>query len=209
MKSKMGRQKKIMLYILLTILSALPNIEALVGMEASSIDNNEIVLIVIDSILSIVVISCLIVVYKKIHIKKNIQKNHKNFLIAIIMILASILLNIFFSNITTSSNQEYIDEVNLIAPILNGFHVRLFNPIIEELLTRGIFMNLFFTKQNTSNIVLRIFFSGFLFGISHGLVPSISMIFYCGMGWILSYTYYLCDNNIYFPILIHIVINNL
>ncbi|MFS0985770.1 CPBP family intramembrane glutamic endopeptidase [Enterococcus durans] len=52
------------------------------------------------------------------------------------------------------------------------------------------------------------FFSGIVFGLSHGITPSIDMIFYCGMGWILSFLYYY-TNNIAYPIGLHLVVNNL
>ncbi|HBI2045302.1 TPA: CPBP family intramembrane metalloprotease, partial [Enterococcus faecalis] len=55
----------------------------------------------------------------------------------------------------------------------------------------------------------KIFFSGLFFGLSHGLLPSISMLFYCGMGWVLASTYYFCNNNLTYPLAIHLLLNNL
>ncbi|WP_438747462.1 CPBP family intramembrane glutamic endopeptidase [Enterococcus sp. DIV1368f] len=90
-----------------------------------------------------------------------------------------------------------------------ALHTRLFSPIIEELLTRGIFMNLFFIKNTSRSVLCKIFFSGLFFGLSHGLLPSISMLFYCGMGWVLASTYCFCNNNLMYPLAIHLLLNNL
>ena len=54
------------------------------------------------------------------------------------MFLFSIILNLLFSRIPTPENQHYINEVRNVAPVLMALHTRLFSPIIEELLTRGI-----------------------------------------------------------------------
>lgn len=125
------------------------------------------------------------------------------------MFLFSIILNLLFSRIPTPENQHYINEVRNVAPVLMALHTRLFSPIIEELLTRGIFMNLFFIKNTSRSVLCKIFFSGLFFGLSHGLLPSISMLFYCGMGWVLASTYYFCNNNVTYPLAIHLLLNNL
>ncbi|MGC3722256.1 CPBP family intramembrane glutamic endopeptidase [Enterococcus faecalis] len=209
MRNKITKSKKILAYLVLTFLSVLPHIEVMAGMSQDTIGSNENILIIIDSILAIIVISVLFILYKKLNKKHNNQKIVKSALITMIMLIISIVLNIMFSSLPSPSNQVYIDKTLVVAPILTNLQTRVFSPIIEELLTRGIFMNLFFTKEETKSIFLRIFFSGLFFGLSHGLVPSVSMIFYCGMGWILSYTYYSCNNKIVYPILIHMIINNL
>ena len=125
------------------------------------------------------------------------------------MFLFSIILNLLFSRIPTPENQHYINEVRNVAPVLMALHTRLFSPIIEELLTRGIFMNLFFIKTPLEVSYVKYFFLVFFFGLSHGLLPSISMLFYCGMGWVLASTYYFCNNNLTYPLAIHLLLNNL
>ncbi len=79
------------------------------------------------------------------------------------MFLFSIILNLLFSRIPTPENQHYINEVRNVAPVLMALHTRLFSPIIEELLTRGIFMNLFFIKNTSRSVLCKIFFSGLFF----------------------------------------------
>ena len=91
------------------------------------------------------------------------------------MFLFSIILNLLFTH-SYSENQHYINEVRNVAPVLMALHTRLFSPIIEELLTRGIFMNLFFIKTPLEVSYVKYFFWSF-FGLSHGLLPSISMLF--------------------------------
>jgi len=189
-------------------LTALPSIEALTGMSLIAIKNNEKALIIFDSVLSLIIIIVLSVFYKKI-VKKKKQAIFKSLLLATGMFLFSIILNLLFSRIPTPENQHYINEVRNVAPVLMALHTRLFSPIIEELLTRGIFMNLFFIKNTSRNVLCKIFFSGLFFGLSHGLLPSIYMLFYCGMGWVLASTYYFCNNNLTYPLAIHLLLNNL
>lgn len=74
------------------------------------------------------------------------------------MFLFSIILNLLFSRIPTPENQHYINEVRNVAPVLMALHTRLFSPIIEELLTRGIFMNLFFIKTPLEVSYVKYFF---------------------------------------------------
>ncbi|HAP2914549.1 TPA: CPBP family intramembrane metalloprotease, partial [Enterococcus faecalis] len=111
-------------------------------MSLIAIKNNEKALIIFDSVLSLIIIIVLSVFYKKI-VKKKKQAIFKSLLLAIGMFLFSIILNLLFSRIPTPENQHYINEVRNVAPVLMALHTRLFSPIIEELLTRGIFMNLF------------------------------------------------------------------
>lgn len=177
-------------------------------MSLIAIKNNEKTLIIFDSILSLIIIIVLSVFYKKI-VKKKKQAIFKSLLLAIGMFLFSIILNLLFSRIPTPENQHYINEVRNVAPVLMALHTRLFSPILEELLTRGIFMNLFFIKNTSRSVLCKIFFSGLFFGLSHGLLPSISMLFYCGMGWVLASTYYFCNNNLTYPLAIHLLLNNL
>lgn len=77
------------------------------------------------------------------------------------MFLFSIILNLLFSRIPTPENQHYINEVRNVAPVLMALHTRLFSPIIEELLTRGIFMNLFFIKTPLEVSYVKYFFWSF------------------------------------------------
>ena len=98
-------------------------------------------MIIFDSVLSLIIIIVLSVFYKNSKEKK--QAIFKSLLLAIGMFLFSIILNLLFSRIPTPENQHYINEVRNVAPVLMALHTRLFSPIIEELLTRGIFMNLF------------------------------------------------------------------
>lgn len=143
MKTKLSTKKKTLLYLLFTFLTALPSIEALTGMSLIAIKNNEKTLIIFDSVLSLIIIIVLSVFYKKI-VKKKKQAIFKSLLLAIGMFLFSIILNLLFSRMSTPENQHYINKVRNVAPVLMALHTRLFSPIIEELLTRGIFMNLFF-----------------------------------------------------------------
>ena len=93
-------------------------------------------MIIFDSVLSLIIIIVLSVFYKNSKEKK--QAIFKSLLLAIGMFLFSIILNLLFSRIPTPENQHYINEVRNVAPVLMALHTRLFSPIIEELLTRGI-----------------------------------------------------------------------
>ncbi|EPH5049337.1 CPBP family intramembrane glutamic endopeptidase [Enterococcus faecalis] len=131
-------------------------------MSLIAIKNNEKALIIFDSVLSLIIIIVLSVFYKKI-VKKKKQAIFKSLLLAIGMFLFSIILNLLFSRIPTPENQHYINEVRNVAPVLMALHTRLFSPIIEELLTRGIFMNLFFIKNTSRSVLCKIFFLVFFF----------------------------------------------
>lgn len=71
MITNLSTKKKVLIYFLLTLLTALPNIEALIGMSLTAIGNNEKNLIIFDSLTSLIVIIILAIIYKKKQPKKN------------------------------------------------------------------------------------------------------------------------------------------
>lgn len=86
------------------------------------------------------------------------------------------------------------------------FHIVLVAPILEELIFRKIFMNLFFKKNNFVNHTLSITFSGLIFAFLHETSLSLFLIFYASPGILLAFVYrYFRD--IRLPICIHILNN--
>ena len=187
--------------------------------------DDEMKLILLQFVSSIIIFILLFLIYKKDIIKDSkFLKKDKNkiiliiklflifmvvkyivsFLTAIIMVLLKLDMNSI-----TSVNQELIETYIKRAPILMAVSTSILAPIYEELLFRLGFKKVF------GNNMLFVIISGTLFGLLHvfpldngvsltlGVVQSIS---YISMGIFLSYIYKKY-NNIYYSIGVHFLNN--
>lgn len=101
-------------------------------------------------------------------------------------------------------NQEMVENELINFPIrlwLYG-HIGLLAPILEELVFRKAFMDLFLTKDNSVNNFWAIFLSGFIFALMHEPKPSIYLVLYAIPGILLGY-FYRSTRDLRFPMLIH------
>lgn len=149
-----SRAKKVSLYIILTIFSTFINVEIYFNKEVNQQKGNELIWILVDSLAFIIILFFFIYIFIKIKPLKIVldKKISKSIICTLVLFLLAILLNTLFLNIPTPSNQQYINTRYQYVPILTILQTNLFAPIIEELLNRGIYMNLFFQKDRIFSI---------------------------------------------------------
>ncbi|MDD6879194.1 MAG: CPBP family intramembrane metalloprotease [bacterium] len=158
----------------------------------------------------------LIIIFRK-SIKEDFKKLKKNFFtifdksftIWIIgltcMATFNIIINKFFPT-SIANNEETIKSMITVNPVIMLLSTSIFAPIIEELVFRKGFR--IAIKNNFAFVLI----SGLVFGALH-VVLSIQSIYdylyilpYCSLGIAFSYIYYKTDN-IYAPIMIHMIHN--
>lgn len=86
-------------------------------------------------------------------------------------------------------------------------HIVIFGPLLEELVFRKVFMDLFFIKDNAYNNFFAVFLSGLIFGLMHENTLSLHLVFYSIPGIILAFIYRY-SKDLRYPIVVHIL-NNL
>ena len=98
------------------------------------------------------------------------------------------LNRLIYHQVQTANNQAIIDSMNG-NPIIIGlvcFSAVCLTPFAEELIFRGLFMNLFFDGRA---FWLPIIFSGLIFTLVHASSNIISYLIYFYMGCVLAYVY--------------------
>lgn len=157
-------------------------------------------------------ISILYFIYRKRLIKdfKEFKNNFKPYMKKYIeywvlafglMILSNILIMLLFPN-SSATNQENINEIFKIAPIYMFISAAIFAPIIEEIVFRLSFRNMF------KNDYLFIILSGLTFGAMHvigsfnSFIDLIHIIPYSIPGFVFAYTL-TKSKNIFIPISLH------
>ncbi len=122
------------------------------------------------------------------------------------MFIFNLLIITFFTN-ESSINETLVEDAIFKTPFIMFFLVNLIGPIIEELVFRANFKDLIKSKYPY------ILISGITFGLLHVLSATslIQFLFiggYTALGIAFSTMYYK-TNNIYVPIIIHIIHNTL
>jgi len=124
-----------------------------------------------------------------------------------VMVLSNTIIS-FFNNGATSTNEESI-KVMLNSSWLTILSVAIIAPVIEELVFRKSFRDIFKNKW------IYLITSGILFGALHVLLSPINsfidylyLIPYCSMGLAFSYMYYKTDN-IMTSIVMHVTHNTI
>lgn len=147
---------------------------------------------------------------------KNMKKNHKAYfkkyfkfyLIALgVMILSNLMINLFVTN-GIATNEEYLRDTFVVAPIYVYFASVVFAPLIEELVFRQGIRNII------SNKIIFILVSGLVFGGLHVLTgfddvtDLLYIIPYSAPG--IAFAYMLADSdNIFISIAIHCMHNGI
>jgi membrane protease YdiL (CAAX protease family) len=117
-----------------------------------------------------------------------------------------LVANMAVASFGTPNNQEAVMSEMKILPLTLFFLAGVLAPFIEELIFRGIFMNLFWQKDNQVNNIAAVLTSGLLFGLMHEPHFSIFLLLYSSLGWILAYTYRY-HRDLRYSIGLHTVIN--
>ncbi len=107
----------------------------------------------------------------------------------VVMIAAQVLINIFLSSSSNSANQKAIDQLAKGTDWHFIVFIIFLAPMFEEIILRGQFFNIAFTKENKLNYWLGIVINGLFFAWLHDPTFSIHIITYWVMGAILATTY--------------------
>ena len=175
---------------------------------------NMIQKIIYNLVFEIIILSIIIFIYRKdiVHDFKHFKKCHFSKYIRFwfaalgLMMISSIVINMF-TNISTSTNQEIVEDTFYKAPIFTTILTILFAPILEELVFRLSFRKMFKTDK------LFIIFSGLFFGFLYvsqpnSLLELLYIIPYSIPGCIFAYTL-VKSKNIFVPIGLHMMHNTL
>ncbi|WP_155287570.1 CPBP family intramembrane glutamic endopeptidase [Lacticaseibacillus zhaodongensis] len=100
-----------------------------------------------------------------------------------------LLANYAVARFGTPQNQSDVLAEMKILPWTLFFMAGVLAPFIEELIFRGVFMNLFWQKDNRLNNVAAVVCSGLLFGAMHEPHLSVFLLLYSSLGMVLAYTY--------------------
>ncbi len=142
----------------------------------------------------------------KEHFKEDIQVGLKSWYIGLtIMALANILIGLIFKDIK-ANNEELVQEMISVTPLLTLIATTLQAPVIEEITFRKTFKDMF------HNPFFFIFFSGLAFGACHVIFTMNSnldllyIIPYGALGSSFAYMYKK-TNNLCVPIVFHFIHN--
>ena len=145
-------------------------------------------------------------------IKKKGKPLLRGFDIWFIGLMVMVISNFLISKLNsgnTSTNEESIRIMLQAFPVLASLSISIISPVIEELVFRKSFREIFNNKW------IYILTSGVLFGALHVLLSPIYsfvdylfLIPYCSMGVAFSYMYYE-SNNIMVPISMHVLHNTI
>lgn len=125
-----------------------------------------------------------------------------------IMVFSNVLIS-WLNGGNTSTNEESLRYTLKMFPILSSLSIAIFSPIIEELVFRKSFREIFHNKW------IYLATSGLIFGALHVFLSPINsfvdylfLIPYCSMGVAFCYMYYESDN-IMVPISMHVMHNTI
>lgn len=178
--------------------------------------------------ITMMVVTCIVyywIIRIFIRLFKKLTKNHikvsqkKAWILTTLAVLSMIIFHVFLALMIPDNTtvQNDFSKLTPISIIYLGIFLVILSPIVEELVIRGIFLNLFFIKKRDNEVnvrankITRIIFSvlasSYIFTILHGATDNISIINYMFNGIIAS-SLYLLTKNIKTSIAYH-SINNL
>lgn len=124
----------------------------------------------------------------------------------LIVVGSIVMLNLVGGGV--SENQQSLDKIAEHNAGLFKILVVFIAPFCEEHIFRGMFFNIFFTKESTWNKWLGIVASGFLFGYLHDQMLSKYILVYWVLGMVLAWVY-MSTKDIRYSILVHMCYNAL
>lgn len=124
----------------------------------------------------------------KKYIKNNSLKKDYNWKLVMSSFAIMLLYNVLFDYIlpTTKNQNLIIGLINNKTIIMGALLFIVIGPIIEELICRGLFINMLF-ERNT--FWMPIITSGLFFGLLHASSNLIELLYYVFFGIILAFTY--------------------
>lgn len=160
----------------------------------------------IGIILSFIMIPCvLIYFYNKYSSFDKKSFTIKTCLIIILAVVAELLINKFslpFMKVTGNANVDALQGIANAFPVLMLIYAFIVGPILEELLFRGLFMNLFFVDKPYLSLIL----SSIIFGALHTSNDLVYLLSKIALGFVLGLVY-LKTKNIKANIAVHILNN--
>ena len=140
---------------------------------------------------------------------KQLDKGFNYWFIGVVIMIISNMIISYFNNGGTSNNEESIRIFLEKSPVVAVIGIAILGPVIEELVFRKSFKDVFKNKW------VYLFSSGIIFGALHVILSPINsfvdylyLIPYCSMGIAFAYMYYDTDN-IMTSITMHIFHNSL
>lgn len=107
-----------------------------------------------------------------------------------------------------SENQQGLDRIEQSTGDLFKIMVVFIAPFCEEVIFRGMFFNIFFTKETKTNKWLGILASGFVFGYMHDPMLSKYIFIYWVLGIVLAWIY-TTTKDLRYSMLVHMCYNAL
>ncbi|WP_262316571.1 CPBP family intramembrane glutamic endopeptidase [Lacticaseibacillus parakribbianus] len=117
-----------------------------------------------------------------------------------------LFLNVLVAQFGIPQNQETVLTMQKAWPLTLFLMAALIAPALEELTFRGLFMSLFWRRDNPANTIGAIATSGLVFGLAHEPRLSIFLVLYAGMGVILAYVYRR-KRDLRYSLALHMIIN--
>lgn len=114
--------------------------------------------------------------------------------------------NVLTQKFGTPQNQETVIRSMRIMPLTLFLMAGILGPIIEELVFRGIFMNLFWKRDTTQNGMWAIICSSLIFGLMHEPHLSVFLVLYTSLGMVLAFTYRY-HRDLRYSLAVHMLIN--
>lgn len=124
----------------------------------------------------------------------------------VLMILGAVIMLRIAGGI--SENQQNLDKIEQASGNLFKIMVVFIAPFCEEVIFRGMFFNILFTKETKLNKVLGILVSGFLFGYLHDPTLSKYIFIYWILGIVLAWVY-TTTKDLRYSMLVHMCYNAL
>lgn len=177
-------------YLLMQVPTLLMSIQ-LMQKNHSKLENS---LNTMGIILSLIIIPLLVIhIFKKYSstLEKTFTKS--TYFTIIVAIIVDLLINkvsLPFMKTTGNANVDALQGIMSAFPILMVIYAMLIGPILEELLFRGLFMNLFFVN----NPYLSIISSSIIFGAMHTSTDPIYLFSKIALGAVLGFVYFKTKN---------------
>lgn len=186
--------KRIAIMAALFICIGLPSIAMQIANRSSNVTWLTVCLVTIFILLFVAIIVWARQLYQKYNqlpIRKNIRWGAIFGGYVVIMVAEYILgtLNILIYHQTETANNQSLMQIlgaNPLVTIVFSISVFTLTPIAEELIFRGVLMNMFFKP---SNFWPKVILSGVVFSLDHLSTNVISFLIYCMLGMVLAYVY--------------------
>lgn len=159
----------------------------------------------IGILISFIIIPALFVHYYNERSQEISKFNKSAFLMVILAVILNLIINelsLPFMKLTGNANVDALQAIMQANPLLMIIYAVIVGPILEELLFRGLFMNMFFVNKPW----ISWFVSSIIFGVMHTSNDPVYLLSKILLGMVLGFVY-LKTKNIKANIAVHIINN--